>query len=253
MRSGGHPVADFVYAVNARASELTETPLWSLSDAEVTGLVEVAARVEAQLAAVRLRLVAEVAGRGLVARAAAPSTQAWLRGRLRLTPQAAKRDAVLAAALGSGLAETGRALAAGVISAAHAQVIAETVAELPEPAGGVGVDGPARLRRRAERQLIVWAGQFDPGQLRRLGRRICEVVDPDAADAAEAGKLAELEKRAYRRRELAFTPDGHGSVWVRGRLDTESAAIVRRALDPFAKPRPTDAGLPDQRSPGCRT
>ncbi|MGH3648105.1 MAG: hypothetical protein ACRDTM_13145, partial [Micromonosporaceae bacterium] len=66
--------------MSAGASGLPDAPLWSLSDADVAGLVEVAARAEAQLAAVKLRLVAEADRRELAARAAAASTQAWLRG-----------------------------------------------------------------------------------------------------------------------------------------------------------------------------
>lgn len=142
------------------------------------------------------------------------------------------------------LPATAQALGEGRLSPAHVRVIAEAVRELP--------DGDPELRARAEAHLGEQAESFDPHQLARLGRRIWEVVDPDAADAKEAEKLAELERRAWRRRELSFTSDGRGSVFLRGRFDVESAAILRRALDPLAKPRPTDAGLPDLRSPGAR-
>src|SRR5919197_3134765 len=240
---GDHPVADFLHSVNDDAAKLADSPLWSLGDSQVEELVTAAARAEAQLAALTMKLIAEASGRGLAGRAGAPSIQAWLRGRLRVTPHAAAGQVRLATAL-QHLPDTAQALSEGRLSPGHARVIAEAVGELP--------DADPELRARAEIHLIAQAESFDPHQLARLGRRIWEVVDPDAADAKEAERLAELEKRAWRRRELSFTPDGSGNVFLKGRFDVESAAIVRRALDPLAKPRPTDAGLPDTRSPGAR-
>ncbi|MGH3713067.1 MAG: DUF222 domain-containing protein [Micromonosporaceae bacterium] len=230
-------------------------------------LVAAASALEAQAGELRLRLVAEAHGRGVAGREAACSTQSWLRARTRVSPAVAKGQVVLAAGLASGeLEPTREALSAGRISVAHAQVIARVIAELPGtdlPGGGVpggaagaemsGAGVAGRVRGLAQARLVEWAEQFDPVQLARLGRRIEERVAPEIADGREADRLAELEKRAWRRRELRFTPDGHGTVQVRGRLDTESAAVVQRALDPLAKPRPTDPDSADMRSPGART
>ncbi|MGH3646456.1 MAG: DUF222 domain-containing protein [Micromonosporaceae bacterium] len=240
-----HPVADAFNVMGAQLDKLSDVPLWSLSDGDVGELLGQAARLESRLAALKLRLVAEADGRDLGRRAGAPSTQTWLRSQLAATPQAAKAQVRLAAALRRREA-TLPALAAGRISPAHARVVADAVEELPE-----GTD--PQMRERAERYLVECCERFDPHQVAKLGRRILDVIDPDAADEYEGERLAELEKRAWRRRELRFTPDGHGSVFVRGRLDVESAAVVRRALDPLAKPRPADTGRPDPRSAGART
>ncbi|MGH3646980.1 MAG: DUF222 domain-containing protein [Micromonosporaceae bacterium] len=222
-------------------------PLWSLSDAQVAELTAEAAQVQAQMAALSLALIAEADGRGIAARAGAASTQTWLRGQLHCSPGTAKRRVMLARSLSGDLGETRGALADGVISEAHAEVIARAVDELP---GGEGTY--AATRRRAESQLVRWAQQFDPAQLTKLGRRIWEVADPAGADAREARHLAELEKRAHSRRELTFSDDGHGTTWVLGRMDPESAATVRRAIDALSKPRPTDTHAPDVRSPAAR-
>jgi hypothetical protein len=243
--------------VSEGAAKVAETGFWSLPDTDLKDLVALAARARAQIEAIELRLVADVAGRGVAARDGAPSAQAWLRGRLRLTPGAAAGRVRLAAAL-ERLPVTRDALTDGRISPAHARVIAEAMAELPSDASlipgpaGEDVDDQGSLRQRAEAHLVECATRFDPRQLRRLGHRIVEVVDPDAADAREAQKVAELEKRAYRRRELRFSDDGRGTVFLSGRLDVESAAVVRRALDPLAKPRPNADGAPDLRTAGCR-
>jgi len=265
---GGHPVAELLSAVNDAAVKVADAEFWSLSDAEAVAALTTVARGIEQLTAIKLRLVADVDGRGLAGRAGAPSMQAWLRHRLNCTPAHAKRDVVLAAAL-QQLPDTARALAEGRISTAHVRVVAEAVADLPPeerlvtdpvpPSGNVpGDPGDGRpgdgvgARRRAEAHLVAQAEVFDPRELARLGRRIVEVVDPDAADAQEAEQLAELERRAFRRRELRFSPDGYGSVFVTGRLDTESAAVIRRAIDPFAQPRPSADGRPDLRTAAAR-
>ena len=75
-----------------------------------------------------------------------------------------------------------RIVLAGEIDAAQARVIARSVAELPE---SVEADD----RARAEQHMLLLAETFDAAQLRRAGRRLFEVIDPVAAEAAEARRL----------------------------------------------------------------
>jgi hypothetical protein len=65
--------------------------------------------------------------------------------------------------------------------------------------------------------------------------------------------LEEREQRAYRRRELRLSDTGDGSTRLSGRLDAESAAMVRAALDPLAAPNPAADGTQDPRTAGQRT
>ncbi|MGH3714642.1 MAG: DUF222 domain-containing protein, partial [Micromonosporaceae bacterium] len=262
--AGSHPMLGAVSAGRELLSSASGKPLWSLSDDQVGELVDAAAALEAQAAQLKLALVAEAHGRDVAGRVAACSTQTWLRARTRVTPAAAKGQVVLAAALTSGgLEPTREALAAGRINVGHAQVIARVLSELPDgelpdgdvsdgevsdgaspggevsggevaAVGGAEADAGA-VRELAQAQLLAWAELFDPVELTKLGRRIEAHVAPGLAEGREGQRLAELEKRAWRRRELRFTPDGHGTVHVRGRLDVESAAVVQRALDPLAK------------------
>ena len=243
---GGHAVAVALSRVHDLFKDISGTPLWSASDPELADGLAMVSQLKAQLAAIELAMIAEADGRDIAKRAGAASTQAWLRHRLKLTPAEAKKQTVLAAALDRDLDITRRALTDGGLSVGHAQVIARAVEDLP---CDVGRD----VRESAEAHLVELSQQFDPAQLTKLGKRILQVVDSDTADADEARRLAEEDKRARQRREVTFTDDGHGTVWLRGRLDVESAAIVRRALDPLARPRPSDAGLPDNRTPAART
>ncbi|MGH3728618.1 MAG: DUF222 domain-containing protein [Micromonosporaceae bacterium] len=244
-RAGGEYVAATLAEISDLLNSISDTPLWSSSDSQVTELLVTAARVRNQVDAVRLRVVAEVHGRDIAGRAVASSTQAWLREAVRVTPAEAKQQVVLASALSGGLDQTRRALTDGSVAVSHARVIIDTLEALPP-------EVPLSTRAEAESFLVEQAQVFDPLRLARLGRRVLDVVDPEAADADEARRLEAQERRAYQRRHLSFTPDGRGSVWLKGQLDTESAAVVRRALDPLAAPRPTDADQPDVRSPGAR-
>jgi len=143
------------------------------------------------------------------------------------------------------MAATGSAFAAGDLSLSQAAAITTTVGELP---GEV----PAEVRQQAEGELVGWADRFDAQQLARLGQHILTVVAPEIGEAHDAEALERQEQQARRRRELFFTPDGQGTVHVRGRLTDEAAAIVRAALDPLAAPLPRTADGPDPRTAGQR-
>jgi len=67
------------------------------------------------------------------------------------------------------------------------------------------------------------------------------------ADELDRKALERAEERALQRRGLHLSPDGTGGATLRGSLDSESAAIVRAALDPLTAPQSSDAGL-DRRS-----
>ncbi|MGI8697117.1 MAG: DUF222 domain-containing protein [Mycobacteriales bacterium] len=75
------------------------------------------------------------------------------------------------------------AKAQGVISAAHASVVAATVAELPERIA-------AEHSGAVEAVLVEQAGGMDPTPLGKLGRRIVDTLDPAARLPATATATA---------------------------------------------------------------
>lgn len=237
------PVGEALAAVRALLGETVDSPLWMVGDSGLVDLLVDAGALVAQAQAVLLRLVGEADARGVLLEDGAPSAQAWLRHRLRLSPTEAAAHVRTARALRDGLSETARACSRGEISAAQAAVVTRTVAELPPD---------PLLCRRAERDLLEHATRFEPTVLARVSRRLLAVVDPEATDARDGDALARADERAARRMDLTLIPDGEGGSWLRGRLDPVGAAVVRGALDPLSGPRPSAADGPDRRSPGRR-
>ncbi|MFD0818043.1 DUF222 domain-containing protein, partial [Micromonospora zhanjiangensis] len=223
-------------------SSCADTSVWALSEADLLAALDAVQVVEQRLAAVRLALVREVDGRAVAGGHGASSTVVWLRDRLRVSAGAARHQVDLAAALEAGPVVVRQALGRGVVTVEQAKVITDILGDLPAEVGAEVVDKAAGL-------LVDYATRFEPKALRQLGRRILGHVAPELADEAEAAALRRAEARAHDRRHVTFSsPHADGQVRLTGRLDAESAAVVRAALDPISGP----SGLGDDRSPGQR-
>jgi hypothetical protein len=57
-----------------------DAPVWALPEAQLVGALDAVRAMEQRLAAVKLAMVREIDGRGVVAAAGASSTAVWLRG-----------------------------------------------------------------------------------------------------------------------------------------------------------------------------
>ena len=221
-----HPVEGALVELRSLLRQAVGSPAWSLDDEQLVEQVVQAGAVVAQAQALLLRLIGEADAREALLRDGAPSAQAWVRHRLRLSPAEASSYVRTGRALRSELEQTAQACGTGELGLGHAVTIARTVAGLPADPG---------LRRSAERDLVAHAGVFDPVVLARLGRRLLAVVDPDDADAREGDALARAEERAARHLDLALVPDGEGGAWLRGRLDPEGSAVVRGRAGPAVR------------------
>jgi Domain of unknown function (DUF222) len=227
-------VREALAQIRGVASGLVAAPAWPLSDADVVACLRSVHDAEQSLAAVKLHLVGEVAGRDLPGGHGATSVAVWLRSQLRVSirttrrlvelAKRADRRPVLDAALGSA-----------EVNAEQAQVIATVVADLPEQVGADVVD-------RAEAALVEHAGRFDPDALRRLGRRVLSHVAPEVAEEAERKALERAEAKARAGRGLTLSAAGDGRVRIHGTLDAEGAAVVTATLDPLCSPRTGPAG-----------
>lgn len=107
---------------------------------------------------------------------------------------------------------TRQAVLQGQVSVRQARSIGQVLGELP-------TELTADERLKAEQVLVTKAAHLSADRLKGLGRAVLEQVAPqvDAAEA-EQRRLEAQEKRARSRRAFTMTPDGDGSLLVRGSL-----------------------------------
>lgn len=217
------------------------TSLWALSDDDLLASLDAAHVLAQRLAAVQLGLVRAVDSRGLAVARGASSTSVWLRDRLRLSSRSARQLVQLAATVDAAPQAVRDALLSGAMTIEQGRVVAETIAALPPEAGPEVADKATQL-------LVTWADRFDPTILSRLGERVLTHVAPDLADQAELAALEKATERALARRHVTLSEQRNGQVRLSGNLDTETASLLREAIDPLCAP----AGEHDDRSPGQR-
>lgn len=83
---------------------------------------------------------------------------------------------------------------------------------------------------RATEFLLDKATEHDAKALRILGRRLLEVIDPVAADAEEARRLAAEERDAKAVASFTMSDDGHGTCHGRFTIPSLHAAMLRKHL-----------------------
>ena len=180
----GHPIPAAVARAEAEIRAVADTPTWSLRPAEVRDTLTRIAQARAEHDELEARLLAEGEHNGAFTEVGATTAAAWLAHATKMTHPEARRRAKFATALPHH-DPTREAMTAGQVLADQAAVICAAVEELP--------DQPA-LRAQCEKELVTLAEHHDAKELRVLGRRVLEIVDPDAADAHE-GQLLEREER----------------------------------------------------------
>lgn len=250
--------------LSAALDELGGAELWRLGDDDAVAGVQAAYALATRAHAIAIQLLGETDRRGLAIAAGAASTRDWLTARCRLRPSEVKRDVELArltaaAAAAAAAAATSAgganletpapvegeavhtALAAGQMSVEQAGCVATALAELPSY---TDVD----TKVLAEQLLTTEALEHGPAALTRLGHRIAERVDPDAADRTLAQQLEREERQARRLRSATRWVDGHGSVFYRLRIGVGDDAHLFPVLDALAAPDPAGPSGRDDRT-----
>src|SRR5919112_2470062 len=244
-----HPIAGFTRRLHAVLDTLADAPAWSMTAGEQRYALTELARAEARISELRFRVLAAADRSDLAAESAASSTAAWLAQATRQTRAGAHADVHLAQALDGGFGATRDALADGLVDVAQARVIVRAVQALPDT-----VD--ANDRGRAEKHLITLAGEHDATALRLLGRRVFEVLDPDAADQQEGRRLQAEDAAAARTTYLHLGDNGDGTHTGRFKIPTLHAAMLTKMLSAILSPArhatgtspsaPGQPGQPDQ-------
>lgn len=237
-----HPAVGLVSQVTQALDDAGRIKLIGLSGTELDAVIADHFVVISRLRTHLTEALEQADSIDRAAELAAPNLTAWLCGRFGQTPRDAAqlvrdmkdlRSAPIAA----------EAALLGAIPIQSAAAIGHSVAKLPPEVGpevradgadvllglAIGRDGPA----------------LDARELGLVGRRLHEVLDPEAADQLLADRLEREEADAWDRRFLSITDDLGGGVRLRGLLSTEAGAILRAVLDPLAAPRPAQS-LPEE-------
>lgn len=242
-------------------STTTTLPAWQLSDRDLTTRLLTTQRQQNVAYAAQLETIRELEARGALPEGYT-STSAYLATILHVTLREAR--ARIAQATGT-LPLTWKALSAGEITAQHAAVIAEFLA-----------DAPRWLTPEdytvAEDTLVTLAAQANPSVVRRAATRLKIYWDndpadvpgspdldhgldpdsvPDAGSDSDSGSRREEAARPWREFRWQWTQTGR--FRFSGNVDHETGTLIEQLLVPLAAPDPaTTPDTPDPRTPSER-
>ena len=227
-----HVITRFAHAVDAALDQVGDTSAVFMRPEEKADALVTLAKVESRLAALRFRVLAvadeaceDGAHRTVIDLVS--STTHEDRNRIAAEHGLAlslERFTVVAAAL-----------AAGALSVSKARAIVAELSMLDRD-----LDVPRDVVERAEQHLVSQAPDFTTKQLRRLAKKILEVVAPWIDEERERKRLEEAERRAQRRLSMKFinAPDGlEGVTELRARIPEALAGRLRTYLEAFTAPR----------------
>ena len=234
---GEHPLLRALASVDAAIDDMAGLDPAFLPTREKERALLTVQRELARLDGLRMELLA--AAGDVADDNVARSAGAWLAAEARSGARQGVRDQRLAEGL-DRWPDIRTALRAGVLGSAQAEVIVHALGALPD-------DLDDELVAQAAAQLVRDAGHFEPHELRVLGRRVLEVIAPDAADAHEEQLLRAEERHGRGETRVTFRPRGDGVTDVIARVPDHVADRLRVYLDSFTAPRRSHL---DDRGPG---
>jgi cell division protein FtsB len=224
----GHPILACLDVLEAELDAIKDAPAWSLNAEETEAAITRLAGDLARLAEVETRLLGQAEALDLPGQLGARSLSDWLARTTRMTKSEAGRRTKLAKTL-SAHDQTRQAVARGDVLPEQATAITAAVEDLD--------DDLAAEKDTAEQHLIEQAAHFDAYELRRLGEKLFEVLDPETAEAREAKRLADLEAEARKKAEVKFRNGGDGTIRGNFVLPELQAEMFRKALQALASPK----------------
>ena len=231
-----HPVAEFAGRLRARLDQLGHVSTWTMRPEEQRQALTDLAQAEAQLAALRLQVLAEADRSDATAEQAASSAADWLAVTTRQTRIACRSDLKLAKAL-DDCGALRDAMARGAVNEAQGRAIVKCLEQLPT-SGEFAISSDQRAR--AEEHLVGLAAHHDAHELRLLGRHLFEVVAPDLAERYLGQALEAEEAAAARRTSLEIREDDQGLCHGTFRIPTLHGQILRKFIQSLTNPvRPT--------------
>ena len=233
-----HPVLACAETIGTALKETVDVQVTFMAPADKrTALLELT-RLEAQLSALKLRVMAVSDDVALAE--GARDVAALVAHHTRSDFGANRRDLAFAEALDRRWSGVAAGLGAGDLNVAQAQVITHALDELPSE------KLPEEVLHDAEAHLVAQAAEFGPRELRVLGRRILDIVAPEIGEQHEAEQLAAEERRAERRTCLVSKRLGDGTTRITINVPDSSASRLATYLEAFTSPRHHGAGEGDR-------
>ena len=243
-RNPAHAVLRFLRAVDDAFDRLGQPPAWSMTPGEQREALLLADRLGSRLAGLEARVLAAADRNQIGSDTGSTSTAAWLAEKTRQTRARCATRTKLALALDETFHATGAALDTGRVNSAQARAIVKAVNALTREYD----DLPTDIVPRAEAHLLSLAARFDAVELTALGKRLFEVVCPEAADAAEGDKLAKEEEHARRTASLTMHRNDDGTAEGKFRIPLLHADLLKKALEVLTAPRRIGEGRLDPKT-----
>jgi hypothetical protein len=233
-----HPVLACVDAMGSALKSTADVQVLFMAPADKKRALLELTRVEAQLSALKLRLMA--ASDDVALEEGARDVASLLTHHTRTDGTANRRDLALAEALDKRWTQVASALGEGEVNLAQALVIAHALDQLPTEKVG------SKILGRAEAHLVAQAAEFSPRDLRILGRRILDIVAPEIGEQHEAEELAREERAAERRTSLTSKRLGDGTTRITLDLPDAMATRLHTYLEAYTSPRHRGTGESDR-------
>ena len=233
-----HPILRTIDQIGAALDAVADIePAFMGTEDKRVALVEIG-RLGSRLDELRLRVLAGADEVG--AETGARDAADWVAQATQSDIRAARSDRHLARLLRERPLVT-EGLRTGKVSTAQAHAIVNGIAELPSDLG-------PELTTRAEETLVGYAAYHRPAELRRLARRILDVVAPEVGEVEDAKALEAEERRAQEKASLRFRDIGEGRTRIWGTLPTSTARRLQTYLEAWTSPRQLTERIPRHRA-----
>src|SRR6478736_2143781 len=227
-----HPVLDFAHRLHQRLDSVARVPLWSMSGEQQRDALTTLTHAQAQLDALRLRLLAEADRSDATTETGAGTAADWIAVETRQVRRDARSDLRLAQALEQHDVLTA-AMAEGRVNTAQARAIVAALDKLPTT-GEFAVS--TEQRKAAEEHLVALAAHHDAKALRVLGSRIFEVIAPDLAETFDGRALEAEEAQALRRTTFTMFEDDEGTCHGRFRIPARHGQMLTKMILAISSP-----------------
>jgi hypothetical protein len=223
-----HPILGCADQVTQAVEAVAQVQPVYMTPVEKTDAVVALDRAINALLELQLRVVASA--KDAADQVLARDNGAWLALVTHADPSTGRAEGRLAQALDTRWEQVRAGMAAGTVSVDQARVVVAALEALP-------ADLDPALVTKAEAQMVAYCADLRPGELRKLGRHLLEVIAPEIAEAALAKRLDEEEQRARERCRLTLRPVGDGTTRLSGLLPDVDATRLRTYLEAFTSPR----------------